>query len=94
MKFFTKHLEETEETYFQHMNFALSFAGHMFIGAIACTIHAIAPFLFESTGSRRIGYLYERMILMRTQLKNQPKNKLHKLQNGGTEQVSLTGTDC
>ncbi len=70
MHFLTKHLDETEETYFQHMRFALSFSGHMLIGATACAIHAFMPFLFESTGSRRIKYLHERMVLMRAQMKN------------------------
>ncbi len=70
MKFLTQHLDEADETYFQHMRFALSFAGHMLIGAIACTIHAVAPFLFMSTGSQRIKFLHERMVVTRRELKH------------------------
>ena len=74
MKIFTQHLDDADETYFQHMRFALSFAGHMLIGAIACTIHAIAPFLFVSTGSQRIKFLHERMVVARRELKHTAPN--------------------
>ena len=65
MKRWTQHLDDVNETYFEHMGNAMSFAGHMLTGAIACAIHAIAPGLFESTGSDRIKYLHERMVIMR-----------------------------
>ncbi len=67
MKIWTQHLDEVNETYFQHMRNALSFSGHMMVGALACAVHAIAPFLFESTGSRRIMNLHERMVVTRNQ---------------------------
>ena len=65
MNRWSQHLDDVNETYFDHMGNALSFAGHMLTGAIACTIHAFAPGLFESTGSSRIAYLHERMVVMR-----------------------------
>ena len=65
MNIWTQHLDEVNETYFQHMRNALSFSGHMMVGAAACAVHAIAPFLFETAGSRRIRELHERMVVAR-----------------------------
>lgn len=65
MKRWSQHLDEVNETYFEHMGNAMSFAGHMLTGAIACAIHAVMPFFFESTGSNRVNFLYDRMVVMR-----------------------------
>ena len=65
MKLWTRHLDEVGETYFEHLCMALSFAKHMLFGALACAIHAIFPFLFETTGSQKITQLHERMVLNR-----------------------------
>ncbi len=80
MNYFTQHLEDADETYFQHMRFAMSFAVQMLIGALACAVHAIAPFLFVNTGSRRIKFLYERMLVSRSQLKHTKSN--NRFENG------------
>lgn len=48
---FTKHPHSLEETYFQHLFFALKFGVTMLLGGLACIMHAIFPFLFEKTGS-------------------------------------------
>lgn len=48
---FTKHPESIGESYFAHFIFAGQFATNMFLGGIACLIHAIFPFLFIKTGS-------------------------------------------
>jgi len=48
---FTEHPKTINETYFQHFKFAISFGFNMIIGGLACSIHAIFPFLFEKTGS-------------------------------------------
>lgn len=65
MNRWSQHLDEVNETYFEHMGNAMSFARHMLAGAIACAIHALAPNLFESSGSSRIAYLHERMLVTR-----------------------------
>lgn len=65
MKIWTQHLDEVNESYFEHMRMALSFTGHMLMGAAACAIHAFFPFLFETTGSQKIKCLYERMLVSR-----------------------------
>ncbi len=65
MKVLTQHLDEVNESYFEHMRIALSFTGHMLVGALACAIHAFFPFLFETTGSQKIKDLYDRMLVSR-----------------------------
>ena len=65
MKFWNRHLKEVNEGYFEHMRNAMSFSMKMLIGAAACAIHALLPFLFERTGSDQIRRLHERMIVQR-----------------------------
>ena len=48
---FTEHPHSINESYFQHLKFALIFGLKMIIGGIACVLHAIFPFIFEKTGS-------------------------------------------
>ena len=72
MNRWSQHLDEVNESYFEHMGNAMSFAGHMLTGAIACAIHAIAPGLFRSTGSGRIEYLHERMVVTRREKHGNP----------------------
>jgi hypothetical protein len=48
---FTKHPHSLEESYFEHLFFALKFGTTMLLGGLACILHAIFPFLFEKTGS-------------------------------------------
>ncbi len=64
---FTEHPNSVEETYTEHMGMAFSFAGRMFLGAVACFIHGFLPFLFVKTGSATIGALHERMVVNRQQ---------------------------
>jgi len=59
-KLFTDHPASVDETYFGHMAFAGWFAGKLFMAAGAALIHALLPFLFESTASGIICELYER----------------------------------
>jgi hypothetical protein len=62
---FTDHPESVGETYFEHMCSASWFAMTMFVGAVACLLHAIFPFAFQKSGSRRIKLLHERMVTNR-----------------------------
>lgn len=57
---FTDHPKSVDETYFQHMLFALRFSVKLHGAALAALIHAILPFLFEKTASRIVGELYTR----------------------------------
>ena len=59
-KLFTDHPASIDETYFGHMAFAGWFASKLFMAGGAALIHALLPFLFETTASRIIRELYER----------------------------------
>ena len=62
---FTDHPETVGETYFEHMHSASWFAMTMFVGGVACLLHAIFPFACQKAGSQRIKLLYERMVTNR-----------------------------
>jgi hypothetical protein len=62
---FTDHPDSVGETYFEHMGSASWFAMTMLVGAVACLLHAIFPFAFQKSGSRRIKALYGRMVTNR-----------------------------
>ena len=62
---FTDHPETVGETYLEHLAMAGGFAGAMFLGGLACLVHAVLPFAFESTGSGIIKKLYGRMVTHR-----------------------------
>jgi hypothetical protein len=47
-----KHLDEANETYFQHFKVAFSIAMIALLISIVGIIHAFMPFLFEKTGSK------------------------------------------
>ena len=65
---FTEHPASVGETYFQHLWSAAGFAGMMFLGGMACLLHAIFPFAFLHTGSDCIKQLHERMVMKRHRL--------------------------
>lgn len=62
------HLEDIEETYFQHFGHAMSFSFCMFKTGFACMVHAFFPELFKTTGSDRIRKLYDCMVVNRRNL--------------------------
>jgi len=62
---FCDHPATVGENYFQHMAHSLSYAGRLFLGALACVVHAIFPFLCVKTGSNTIRTLNGRMIANR-----------------------------
>lgn len=57
---FLDHPAKVDETFLEHMLFALRFAGLLFLAAGAALVHAIVPCLFERTASTIIARLYER----------------------------------
>ena len=59
-RIFLDHPAKVNETFFEHMFFALRFAGLLFLAAGAAFIHALVPCLFEKTASQIIRSLYER----------------------------------
>lgn len=59
-RLFTDHPGTVGETYFGHMAFAAWFASRLFMAGAAALIHALLPFLFETTASSIVRELYER----------------------------------
>ena len=49
-----KHLKDVNETYFEHMYHAITYAFTFAVLTITTLIHAILPFLFVETASRKI----------------------------------------
>ena len=49
---FLDHPAKVDETYFQHMRFALGFAFWLGAAALAALVHAFLPALCETTASR------------------------------------------
>ncbi len=62
---FTAHPTSVDESYAEHMGVAFGFALRMFLGSLACLVHAFLPFLFLKTGSDTIVALHERMVAQR-----------------------------
>lgn len=63
---FTQHPQTVGESYVQHLASSWSYAASMAVGAMACLLHGLFPFAFQSSGSRRIRSLHERMVTHRT----------------------------
>lgn len=74
---FTDHPASVGETYFQHLCTATGFAARMFIGAIACFLHALLPFAFRHTGSDCISSLHEEMIQNRRRRASSSNSPAH-----------------
>ena len=49
-----RHLQDTGESYFQHLRFAAKVGAVAIGGGLACFAHALVPALFTTTGSRAI----------------------------------------
>lgn len=47
----TRHLHENNQTYFEHLRDAWSYAGRSGLATIGFFVHGAFPFLFEHTGS-------------------------------------------
>ena len=64
-RLFTEHPATVGETYGEHLMMAGGFSLRLLLGAAACLVHAILPFLFVKTGSSIITDLHERMVTHR-----------------------------
>lgn len=60
-RWFLAHPATVEETYFQHMRFALGFAFWLIVAGLAALAHAFVPAVCETTASRILGKLTARM---------------------------------
>lgn len=61
LKIFTKHPNSIGETYFQHMFTALKFTSIFVVLAMMAFIHALLPFLFVDTASKKVCKLAKEM---------------------------------
>lgn len=62
---FSEHPASVGETYGEHLATAGGFSARLFVGAAACLVHAVLPFLFVRTGSSIIAELHDRMVVNR-----------------------------
>lgn len=60
-RLFTDHPHSVDESYVEHMIFALSFAGLLALAAGAALIHALIPGLCKTTASTLIRKMYARI---------------------------------
>ena len=58
---FLDHPARVDETYFQHMRFALGFSFWLGLAALAALIHAVIPAACETTASRILKRLHARI---------------------------------
>ena len=58
MKFEFNHLQDVNETYFEHFKFAMGMALRLLWGGTCIAIHAVLPFAFVSNGSETIKKCY------------------------------------
>jgi len=65
IEIFTRHPATVGETYGEHFLAATGFGVRMLLGAVACLIHAVLPFMFVTTGSDMIRKLHDRMVVNR-----------------------------
>ncbi|MBU2982381.1 hypothetical protein KO498_11235 [Lentibacter algarum] len=59
-KIFLDHPKAVDESFFEHMLFALRFSFWLFVAAFAALLHAFVPAACEKTASTIIARLYER----------------------------------
>lgn len=59
-KMFLNHPRSVNESYFEHMGFALWFASRLLTAGGAALVHAVIPCCCEKTASTIIAELYER----------------------------------
>jgi hypothetical protein len=59
---FTDHPASVNETFLQHMHFALSFSFWLGVASMAALVHAIVPALCETTASRILKRLHAKIM--------------------------------
>jgi len=61
LELMTRHPRAVGETYGQHLAAAWSIAATLLAASFACLIHGLLPFTFQTTASRSIGRLHNRI---------------------------------
>lgn len=60
-RIFLDHPATVNESFFQHMRFALGFAGLLLAAGGAALVHALIPCLFEKTAGQIVRKLHHRI---------------------------------
>jgi hypothetical protein len=60
-RLFLSHPQSVDESYGEHFLFALGFATRLLGAGLAALVHAIIPCLFETTASRMIREMHDRI---------------------------------
>ena len=60
-RIFTDHPRSLGETYFEHQRTALSFSWGLIAAGLAAGVHGIFPCFFETTASRAIRRMHDRL---------------------------------
>ncbi len=60
-RLFCNHPASVNETYVEHLLFAIGFGLRMLVGGLACILHGFLPFLCVCTGSQSICDLHDRL---------------------------------
>ena len=60
-RLFMSHPQTVDESYGEHFLFALGFATRLLGAGLAALVHAIIPCLFETTASRMICEMHDRI---------------------------------
>jgi hypothetical protein len=58
---FLSHPQAVDESYGEHFLFALGFAARLLGAGLAALVHAVIPCLFETTASRMIREMHDRI---------------------------------
>ena len=66
---FSEHPAAIGETYLKHMSAASSFGCSIMRSSLACIMHAMLPFLFETTGPGTVTAVHGRMVRNATRAK-------------------------
>jgi hypothetical protein len=73
-RLFLSHPRAVDESYGEHFLFALGFAARLLGAGLAALVHAVIPCLFETTASRMILEMHDRIA-----------NRAHALLPGGLQ---------
>jgi hypothetical protein len=60
-RLFLSHPQAVDESYGEHFLFALGFAARLIGAGLAALVHAVIPCLFETTASRMILKMHDRI---------------------------------
>ncbi|WP_429912227.1 DUF6356 family protein [Glycocaulis sp.] len=69
---FTSHPAEGGETYFQHLKFASAVGFQLLLAGLAALVHAVFPFVFQTTASRLLTGIHHRVEAKRATMPDSP----------------------